>query len=268
MATYAIGDIQGCFDTFQALLRRIGFDPSVDRLWVAGDLVNRGPKSLETLRWMHAHDAEVRCVLGNHDLYLLARHAGLLGARGRDTVAPVLEAPDRDELLSWLRYRPLLHAEGRFVMVHAGILPRWSIEEAKQRARAIEAALRDPGHEGLLGDVRRRQAALDPATQELQRDLAVLTRMRMLRRDGEPEYAYNGPPEAAPSHLVPWYAAPHRRGDHTVVFGHWAALGLRIQAGMVALDSGCVWGHHLSAYRLEDGQVFQEPAQEAVVSPS
>lgn len=259
MATYAIGDVQGCFRTFERLLRRVDFDPSADRIWLAGDMVNRGPRSLEMLRWVVEHDDAVTAVLGNHDLYLLARHAGVLGARRRDTIAPILEAPDRNRLVDWMRRRPILYREDRYVMVHAGLLPRWTIDEAERKARDIEAALRSDDFASLLGDVRRQNDGLTGDQREMQHDLAVFTRIRMLRRSGEPEYMYNDAPEKAPSNLRPWFAVPHKRGDVTVIIGHWAALGLRLQAGLVALDSGCVWGNMLSAYRLEDAQVFQEP---------
>ncbi len=259
MATYAIGDVQGCFRTFERLLRRVAFDPTRDRLWLAGDLVNRGPRSLEVLRWLVEHDAVVTAVLGNHDLYLLARHARILGARRRDTLGPVLKAPDAGRLVDWVRHRPLLHREGSFLMVHAGLLPRWTVEEAEERARAIETELRGENFVRLLGDVRRHDNGLSASHRALRADLAVFTRVRMLRRSGEPEYMYNDRPEVAPPHLRPWFEAPHRRGETTVIFGHWAALGLRLQAGSVALDTGCAWGNTLSAYRLEDAEVFQEP---------
>ena len=259
MATYAIGDVQGCFCTFERLLRRVDFSPTHDHLWLAGDMVNRGPRSLEMLRWLVAHDSNVTAVLGNHDLYLLARYAGVLGARRRDTLDPILEAYDCEELISWVRHRPILHRSDSMVMVHAGLLPQWTIEEAEARAHDIEVALQSHQFARLLGDVRRQNEELSEQQRRLQHDMAVFTRIRMLRRTGEPEYMYNDSPESAPTGLRPWYSAPHRRGDTTMIFGHWAALGLRIQAGLIALDSGCVWGNTLSAYRLEDGHVFQEP---------
>lgn len=259
MATYAIGDVQGCFRTFERLLRRVGFDATRDRLWLAGDLVNRGPRSLEMLRWLVEHDHAVTAVLGNHDLYLLARNAGVLGARRRDTLTPILEAEDRERLVDWVRHRPIMHRCNGYVMVHAGLLPQWTIEEAERRARSLEAELRGHDFAELLGDVRRQNDGLSEHKRTMQQDLAVFTRIRMLRRSGEPEYMFNDAPEKAPPNLRPWFAAPHRRGEITVIIGHWAALGLRLQAGLVALDSGCVWGNVLSAYRLEDAQVFQEP---------
>lgn len=259
MATYAIGDLQGCFQTLMRLLEQVRFDPAADRLWLVGDLVNRGPRSLETLRWLVEHAGRVTAVLGNHDLYLLARDAGALGPRKGETIGPVLEAPDRRRLLAWLKARPLVHREGDFVMVHAGLHPRWSVEEAEAKALAIHRALHGDHARALLGDVRKTNRELGPRERRLQYDLSVFTRMRMLRRNGEPEYTFNGRPEEAPAYLTPWFEVPHHRpASVRVLFGHWAALGFRISSGMVALDSGCVWGEKLTAYRLEDGEVFQQ----------
>ncbi len=258
MATYALGDVQGCYLTFEKLLARIAFDPERDKLWLAGDMVNRGPRSLEVLRWLVAHDHCVTAVLGNHDLYLLARAAGVLHPRRKDSLQDILDAPDGRELITWIRQRPILHRDGDWVMVHAGLHPDWSIEEAENRAQAIEAALLAPNFADLLGDVRRRNDNLTDSQRELQLDLAVFTRLRMLRRNNEPEYMFNDSPDNAPEGLRPWFSLPHKRGKVKMVVGHWAALGLRIQEGLVALDSGCVWGNLLSAYRLEDGEIFQE----------
>lgn len=259
MATYAIGDVQGCFRTFERLLSRIGFSPRSDNLWLAGDMVNRGPRSLETLRWLMQHNDSVTAVLGNHDLYLLARHAGLLSSKRRDTLDPVLNAPDIDQLIHWIRHRPILHRERTYLMVHAGLLPEWTVSAAEAHARAIEQVLRSTEFESILTDVRRPNEELSESQRQLQHHLAVFTRIRMLKSTGEPEFMYNDAPEHAPDHLRPWFEVPHQRKNITVIFGHWAALGLRLNLGLVALDSGCVWGNSLSAYRLEDGQVFQEP---------
>lgn len=267
MATYAIGDIQGCFDTLQALLDRCGFDPRADRLWLAGDLVNRGPQSLEVLRWARDLDARVVCVLGNHDLHLLARWTGLSSPRGRDTLASIFEAPDAEELLSWLRERPFLHREGGFTMVHAGLDPRWTLAQARELASELEEALRGPSwHEVLRADPEP-AAAWHPDLAESERrrgSATVMTRIRTCGEDGRLCAAFSGPPEDAPGGCHPWFAHPRRRArPDTLVFGHWAALGFRRAPGYLALDSGCVWGGALTAVRLEDGRVFQEPARSA-----
>lgn len=261
MPTYAIGDVQGCYAALLALLERVAFDPERDRLWFVGDLVNRGPASLEVLRWAHAHAASVVTVLGNHDLHLLARIDGVVPAAPGDTLDAVLAAPDRDELAAWLAGRPLLHVEGGFALMHAGLLPAWSVATAEALAREVEAALQGPARaeflaslrgdkrprwrEGLELDARRRVAA------------AAFTRLRLVDDDGQPRGGFKGPPERAPAGTRPWFRAAGRASaDVTCVFGHWAALGLWIDADVIALDSGCVWGRCLTAVRLQDRAVF------------
>lgn len=237
-------------DTLEKLLARIDPGPS-DELWLVGDLVNRGPRSLDVLRWARAHESRVRVVLGNHDVHLLARAAGLRDASRRDTLDDVLAAPDRDTLLDWLRTRPLLYRRGDRVMVHAGLRPEWSVDEAERRARAVEAALRGP-HLGVL---------LDPES-ALGRDLRALTTLRMLDEAGGLS-PHDGPPDEAPPGHRPWFAAPGRRSrDATIVFGHWSALGLYLGEGCVGLDTGCVWGRALTAVQLDDLRVVQEPSAE------
>ncbi len=264
MATYAIGDIQGCYQTLQALLHRCGFDPEVDRLWLVGDLVNRGPRSLEVLRWARHLDDRIVAVLGNHDLHLLGRVLGLRHPRKSDTLDTILEAPDCQDLIAWLRRRPLLHRHGSFVMVHAGLLPEWTVEEAESLARQAEAALQGEGlHEALASLKEPAPLRWSPELEDSQRlrvALRAFTRLRMLSRGGLDCEDFSGPPDEAPSGCVAWFDVPNRRCQGvTVVSGHWAALGLRIQPGLMALDSACVWGGELSAVRLEDGEVFQEP---------
>ena len=263
MATYAIGDLQGCYDTFQCLLERIGFEPDRDEIWLAGDLVNRGPGSLSVLRWVKAHDKCCRVVLGNHDLHLLARARGLEGRRRRDTLEGVLQAEDRDDLIEWLRHQPLLQRSGNQVMVHAGLLPRWTLDEAEGRALRAQGILRSDKLDRLL----RRSSPdfqMDAELSEVRETVAVMTRVRMLALDGSPRFAHKGPPEGAPPGQQAWYAARHQRPEDAVVlFGHWAALGYRTIEGVIALDSGCVWGQTLTALRLDDHQVFHQPNAES-----
>lgn len=258
MAVFAIGDIQGCYRTFRKLLSRIGFDPASDRLWVVGDMVNRGAGSLDVMRWLQEHDEAVTAVLGNHDLHLLAVACGLRKAKKKDTITPILDAPDAAELLGWARARPLLHRDGELVMVHAGILPAWTVDDAAARAAALERALRGDAWADAVAAIYDKQQPSDL------RDTAdVLTRLRMCTAAGEPDYDFVEDPRNAPPGLIPWFDVPNRRSaDHTIVFGHWAALGLRIQPGIVATDSGCVWGEPLSAVRLPDCAVWQEPNAE------
>ena len=260
MATYAIGDVQGCFDTFQRLLTRIGFDPTGDRLWLAGDLVNRGPASLDVLRWVREHEAACVTVLGNHDLHLLARAEGVARRKKLDTLEDVLSAEDRDELLDWLSRQPLLHVEDGHVLVHAGLHPKWSIDEAQRRAREAEAVLRGPDRRRFLEGVSRRRDVL-PGSRRLRETVSVLTRIRMVDRDGRPTYEFSGHPDEAPRGQKPWFDARKKNGV-TIVFGHWAALGRRVLPGFVSLDSACVWGGTLSAVRLDDGETFEEPRRD------
>lgn len=257
MATYAIGDIQGCFDPFMRLLHRIAFDPTVDELWLAGDLVNRGPRNVDVLRWCIDHEPRLRVVLGNHDLHLIAADAGLREARGRDTLQDVLQAPHRRDLVDFLWRQPLLHERDGFVMVHAGVPPTWDLDTLRIRARRLRAAM-DEDRERFLTSV---LAPETPAEVTLAGDLGALTRMRTVDRTGRPVYGFAGAPEDAPPGERPWFDAPRRAPlSARVLFGHWAAAGLRVRWDMVALDSGCVWGNQLSAFRLDDGQVFQVSA--------
>jgi bis(5'-nucleosyl)-tetraphosphatase (symmetrical) len=265
MGTYAVGDLQGCFETFRLLLRRINFRPDHDRLWLVGDLVNRGPASLEVLRWARRHENSLIAVLGNHDLHLLATAAGLRKPSPKDTLLPVLEADDRDELLDWLRERPLFHQEGSSCLVHAGLLPQWTLEEAAGHAREVEQGLQEDGGRMLLAALR--AGGVDQWSDNLTGStrlatlVAIFTRIRTCTASGQLLESYKGPPHEAPEGYRPWFEFPHRRSpETTVVFGHWAALGLHKVPGSLAVDTGCVWGGALTAVRLEDGLVFQEPS--------
>jgi bis(5'-nucleosyl)-tetraphosphatase (symmetrical) len=268
MATYAIGDVHGCFLTLQRLLRRIEFDPGRDRLWLVGDLVNRGPRSLEVLRWARGLEDRLTTVLGNHDLHLLARAEGLAAPKRRDSLDAVLTAPDRDELLSWLRSRPLLHREGDLVLVHAGLFPAWPVDQAENLAREVERRLQGQGR-----GARRLLASIGAKTAERWREhrlspfrraraaLAGFVKLRTLGPDGRMCAEFSGPPGEAPPGCLPWFAVPGREsGGALVVFGHWAAMGLRLEPGIAALDTGCAWGRQLTALRLDDSQPFTEPA--------
>ncbi len=258
MATYAIGDVQGCFATFCRLLEQLAFVPGQDRLWLVGDVVNRGPQSLEMLRWLVEHDSHVTCVLGNHDLHLLGVALGHRRLKGRDTLQPILDAPDRDDLLDWLRRRPLLHAEGDWVLVHAGLHPSWSLEEAERGAHAVGGALCSG-----TGD----QLFLHP-DREVVAAARALVAMRVVNAAGDPDLAFKGGLADVPSGSHAWFRAPDRcMTTHTVLFGHWSMLGLHLADGVVALDTGCVWGGSLTALRLEDRSVTQVAYAEATPSP-
>lgn len=264
MATYAVGDIQGCYRTLRRLLERCRFDPEADRLWLVGDLVNRGPRSLEVLRWARDLGDRVTAVLGNHDAHLLGRAHGTRPPRSRDTLDAVLGAPDRDELIGWLRRRPLLHREGDLALLHAGLLPSWTLDRAAELAGEVEEVLSGPEPERLLRALA--EARPRPWREGLDEEdrwrvtVHALTRLRTCRDDGRVCEGFTGPPEKAPEGCRPWFEL--RDGldaGVTVVCGHWATLGLRQAPGILALDTGCVWGGALTAVRLEDRKVFQEP---------
>lgn len=263
MSTYAIGDIQGCFEPFLALLERIAFDPRRDRLWLAGDLVNRGPASLETLRYVKDLGDRAVVVLGNHDLYLLMVGAGVrVRPDSGDTIAAILAAPDRDELLTWLRRLPLMHVEDGHALVHAGLLPGWTVARARALAGEAEAVLSGPAGGEFLYRMWGSQplAWRDDLTgwDRLRVVINAMTRMRFCSASGEMEFHTKGEVAHAPPGYFPWFQVPGRASaDHTIVCGHWSALGLQVEPDLLALDSGCLWGRELTAVRLEDRMVCQ-----------
>ena len=263
MATYAIGDIQGCFRTFQLLLSKINFDPSHDELWLAGDLVNRGRDSLAVLRWIYNNRQNTKVVLGNHDIYLLARHANLVKKPSKDdTLDETLIASDANELLSWLRHQPVLHKDKGFVMVHAGIHPKWSIQDAEYFAHQIGDALPKTESNYLLS----KKLYLDQPTERektLWTNINIFTRLRMVNSvSKEPDYSYALHPDNAPAEISAWFKnRSHHNSENpeieqeNIIFGHWASLGLYVHDGVIGLDTGCVWGRMLSAFCLETRQI-------------
>jgi bis(5'-nucleosyl)-tetraphosphatase (symmetrical) len=260
MAVYAIGDLQGCLDPLKRLLDRIAFDPARDRLWFCGDIVNRGPASLETLRFVRRLDELAVVVLGNHDLHLLAAAwAGSRPPRKRDTLDEVLAAPDREELLEWLRRRPLLHHDPAvdFTMVHAGLPPQWDLEDARGAAAELESVLGGDRFVEFLwlmyGNQPNRWSPELEGIDRLRFIVNAFTRLRYLRPDGSLDFTHNGPPDSAGPKLIPWFRFPGRRSAGLrVVFGHWSTLGEVAQDGAYSLDTGCVWGGRLTALRLDD----------------
>ena len=263
MATFAIGDIHGCFRTVQHLVKLIRFDPGRDRLWLVGDLVNRGPGSLEVLRWVRELGDRAVCVLGNHDLKLLACGLGIRSSLKNPQLISILAAPDREELLSWLGSRPLVHREGGYVLVHAGLLPGWTVEEAARLGREIQQRLSGPGAVELLQAMsagnRRGFEETAPGSLRLATALRAMTQLRTLNPDASMDLSYVGPLAEMPDTLTPWFSYPGRRNrSATVIFGHWAALGLLRAPGIAGLDSNCVRGGQLTALRLEDGRIFQQ----------
>lgn len=264
LPTYAIGDIQGCFGTFSRLLGEIRFNPANDRLWLVGDLVNRGPRSLETLRFVRNLGDSARIVLGNHDLALLMAAEGF-GKRGKgDTIDDILNAPDREILLDWLRHQPLCHVEGNFCMVHAGVLPSWSIAQARALAAEVEAALTAENWREFMANMWGSEpAAWDEALvgwPRLRVIVNAMTRMRFCTPSGLMDFHAKGEALDAPLGYLPWFEVANRRShDAVMVTGHWSALGLKILPNLLAIDSGCLWGGMLTAIRLEDRAVFQVP---------
>jgi len=262
MATYAVGDVQGCHQELLELIAAIAFDPRRDRLWFVGDLVNRGPASLQVLRYVRDLGDRAVTVLGNHDLHLIALALGTAKARGEDTLDEVLQAPDRDELIAWLRGCPMLHAEEGYVLVHAGLLPQWSVDQAAALAREVEAALRGPKHQRffahLYGSKPARWTDSLEGWDRLRVIVNAMTRMRFCSATGEMEFASKGESAAAPEGFMPWFEAPERKSAvATLICGHWSALGLQMKPELLALDTGCVWGGKLTAIRLDDRKLTQ-----------
>jgi bis(5'-nucleosyl)-tetraphosphatase (symmetrical) len=261
LATYAIGDVQGCFDELKALLERVGFNRAHDHLWFVGDLVNRGPKSLEVLRFVKALGERAVTVLGNHDLHLVTQHEGFEKRRKDDTFTDVLGAPDAKELVDWVRTRRLMHAEGSYAMVHAGLLPQWTIDKAMKLGKEVETALAAPNYGEFLqnmygGKPERWDDAL-AGWDRLRVIVNAMTRMRFCTRDGAMEFHTNG--VEPPAGYRAWYQA--RQDDKTVLFGHWSALGLKLTERLAGIDTGCVWGGPLTALRLEDRWLAQVPSR-------
>ena len=260
MSTYVIGDLQGCFSALQHMLACIAYDPEQDKIILLGDLVNRGTDSLAVLRWARAN--QINAVLGNHDLHLLAVAAGYEQQNKGDTLQPILTAPDKDELLTWLRHLPLLLNQAGYLLVHAGLLPQWSITQAQALANEVETALRGDNYLAYLRGMYGNQPVCwhdDLIGIERLRVITNgLTRLRFCSATGEMDFTAKAGLDSAPAGYYPWFRAPNRQSAGTpIVFGHWSALGLQRDSDSIALDTGCLWGGQLSALRLEDRQVFQ-----------
>jgi bis(5'-nucleosyl)-tetraphosphatase (symmetrical) len=258
MPTYAIGDVQGCFGELRRLLHEFSFGKQ-DRLWFVGDLVNRGPKSLEVLRFVRELGDRAVVVLGNHDLHLVSQHEGFERLRKEDTFQDVLDAPDAGELVDWLRMRPMMHVEPGYAMVHAGLLPQWSIGIAARLGKEVEAALAGPAYCEFLANMYGSQPDQwsDSLTgwDRLRVIVNAMTRLRFCTPEGKMDFRAKG--KAGPVGYVPWFEL--RNDKETIVCGHWSALGLTTGRKLAALDSGCVWGGKLTAMRLEDRALFQVP---------
>ncbi|GMR18864.1 MAG: symmetrical bis(5'-nucleosyl)-tetraphosphatase [Gammaproteobacteria bacterium] len=258
MAVYAIGDVQGCFKALQSLLNKIRFDKNRDRLWFTGDLVNRGPQSLEVLRFVKSLGSRAVTVLGNHDLHLLAISRGHATTKEHDTLGPVLDAPDKDELLNWLRSRPLMFSdlELGISLIHAGLLPQWTIEQARLLAKEVECVLQGSKLDSFLENMYGNKPDCWSENLKNWERLRIITnsfsRLRYCDAEGRMDFHNKGAPGTQPAGLIPWFEVPGRRTkQETLVFGHWSTLPVNRYAGCIALDSGCLWGGRLTAVRID-----------------
>ena len=261
MSLYLIGDLQGCHTPFQQLLAEVGFSPSRDHLVCLGDLVNRGPASLEVLRQLMAWEGSAEAILGNHDLHLLAVAQGVRSLHKHDTVQSILDAPDREALLHWLHQRPLALERNGWLLVHAGVLPQWSAQQTLDLAQEVSAVLSSPqGPEWLhhmYGNQPNHWQPYWPTTDRLRVIVNALTRLRFCNALGEMEFDTKDSADSAPPGFMPWFEVPGRATAHTpIAFGHWSTLGLIRQPHLLALDTGCVWGGCLSAAQIgPQGQI-------------
>ena len=264
MARYAIGDIQGCFAQFQALLNKVKFDPSRDQLFSVGDIVNRGPDSLAVLRWMYQHRDAVHMVLGNHDLHLLAVSVGCAKKKSRDTIEAILHAKDREVLLKWLRQQPLFSVFEGFCLVHAGIWPGWHLDEVQALANEAETALQAENYrdffQGLYGDEPKIWSTQLQGIDRLRFIINSMTRMRGLNVDKSLNFHYKGSPEAMPQGVYAWYQFAQQPDIPRIICGHWSALSLYLTPQVWALDTGCVWGKQLTMINCDTSKIFQYPA--------
>ncbi|MEO8444728.1 MAG: symmetrical bis(5'-nucleosyl)-tetraphosphatase [Gammaproteobacteria bacterium] len=258
MAIYAIGDVQGCCDELEQLLASLRFDRDRDELWFVGDLVNRGPRSLDTLRLVRSFGSQATVVLGNHDIHLIALAFGNRSRAAGRELADVLEAPDGPELVDWLRHRPLAHyrPELNTLMVHAGVPPQWDPLLTVKLAREVEQALRGPHCAEYIRDLYGEEPARwDPALRGQERLRFItncLTRIRYCAADGTLDLRDNGPPGSQAEGLYPWFEVTGRQASTVrIVFGHWASLGLLRRENLLGIDTGCVWGRQLTAVRLD-----------------
>lgn len=260
MAVYAIGDVQGCFDELQKLLELIQFDPNLDQIWLAGDLVNRGPNSADVLRFAQKMGSDtVKVVLGNHDLHLLAHAAGInLHSHRMDTMDSVLDADDRDEMITWLRHQPLFYhdAELGFSMVHAGLPPQWSLKKCRKRAKEVETILQSDNWRDFFKHMYGNKP--DTWSKKLKKWDRLrfitngFTRLRYCHKDGRLALNFKGEPKDKPTGQIPWFDMPNRKTkDDRIVFGHWSMLGTGQYGNVFSLDSGAVWGDQLTAVRID-----------------
>ena len=262
MSIYAIGDVHGEYDLLHRLLEQIDFSTARDQLWFTGDMVNRGKRSLEVCRYIRSLGSAAVCVLGNHDIHLMMVAESIEPARPCDTFSDILNAPDGDEIIDWLRHRPFLHIQDNMVMVHAGLVPQWSVGEAKKLACEAERLFQSSHYRdcflGLYGDSPDVWQENLTGMDRIRYIVNSLTRLRFCKADGTVDFTVKGPPAEAKDGFLPWFDIDSRKSkDHLLITGHWSALGLRMTPNHIGLDTGSCWGGKLTAIRLEDRKLFQ-----------
>ena len=274
MSTYAIGDIQGCYSELQNLLNEINFDERKDELWFTGDLVNKGPKSLQTLRFIKALGVNAKITLGNHDLHLLAVAKNIRPLLKKDTIQEILAADDVEELIDWLKSRPLLITDDNlnFTMVHAGLPPQWSLENAKEFAKECELILQSEKINKLLAEMYGDTPNIwSDSLQDYAKQRFIIncfTRIRFCNSDGMLDFDTKVAPGKQNTSLIPWYSLPNRKTkDNKIIFGHWSTVHIGNeknfkQYNVYPIDTGCLWGGRLTAMRLEDEKIFSVPSEE------
>ncbi len=279
MSTWVVGDVQGCLKPLKRLLKRVGFKWKQDWLWSTGDIVNRGPRCLDTLRYFYKHRERVHMVLGNHDLHLLAVAAGSRKPNRSDTLAAILAAPDRDELLGWLRHQPLVHRDQGFTLVHAGIPPKWTVDDALARAAEVETVLRGSDakrfFDAMYGNEPNRWSDDLQGMERLRLITNYLTRMRYCTAKGRLDLSSKGPltapggAAAKDKSLKAWFFHEKRKAaEERILFGHWAAIqGVTGDPNAIALDTGCVWGNAMTLHCLETGERVSEPCKRKPTRP-
>lgn len=264
MTTYVVGDLQGCLSPLKKLLEQVAFDPQQDRLWCTGDLINRGSESLAALRFIHDLGESCITVLGNHDLHLLAVAYGFAECKAGDTLDEILAAPDKEQLLDWLRHRPLIHHEHGYTLAHAGIAPQWSLAEAISLACEVETALRGDNYQAFFANMYgNKPKKWKPELQGYDRLRVItnyFTRMRFCTEKGKLDFHNKRGLDAAEADTMPWFQVPNRKmAQQKIIFGHWAALqGVTHNPNVIALDTGCVWGNCMTLMRLPDEQRFSQ----------
>ena len=257
MATYAIGDLQGCYSELEQLLTKIQFNPQHDQVWFVGDLVNRGPQSLTTIQFIRGLGDQAKCVLGNHDIHLIACYCGVQSCKPKSSLHQILQHHDVDEIIHWLRQQPLLYSDPalNWTMVHAGLLPQWDFATAHECARQVELQLRSTHYAEFLAHAygnEPNQWQHDLSNQDrLRVILNAFTRLRLCDHQGRMDFDYKGPPDKQPQHLHAWFNVPRKSEDINIIFGHWSALGLINKPNLLALDTGCLWGGQLTAARID-----------------